>query len=89
MTAETRADRVQVCVADVGPPVTNHVLANLFRPFFTTRENGLGMGRAICKRLVEAHEGRIWARRAGALGLMVGSELPLATFSSSAAAPPP
>ena len=52
------------------------VLANLFRPFFTTRDDGLGMGLAISKRLVEAHDGRISARRAGAQGLVVSFELP-------------
>jgi len=84
VTAETRAGRVQVSVADGGPPIADDVLANLFRPFFTTRADGLGMGLAICKRLVEAHEGRIWAQRAGARGLVVGFELPPASAADTA-----
>jgi signal transduction histidine kinase len=69
--------RVRVSVTDAGPAVDDEVLANLFRPFFTTRDDGLGMGLAISKRLVEAHAGRIWARRAGERGLVVAFELPL------------
>jgi len=68
--------KVRVSVTDGGPAVDDEVLANLFRPFFTTRDDGLGMGLAISKRLVEAHDGRIWARRAGERGLIVAFELP-------------
>ncbi len=68
--------KIRVSVTDSGPVVDDEVLANLFRPFFTTRDDGLGMGLAISKRLVEAHDGRISARRAGAQGLVVSFELP-------------
>ncbi|KAB2961912.1 MAG: PAS domain-containing sensor histidine kinase, partial [Thermoanaerobaculia bacterium] len=71
------AGRATVAVSDSGPAVGEEVLASLFKPFFTTRADGLGMGLAISKRLVEAHDGRIWARRAGERGLVVGFDLPL------------
>ncbi|CAI8727111.1 sensor histidine kinase [Pseudomonas sp. IT-P218] len=48
-------------VADQGPGIAAEVLPQLFTPFFTTRENGLGMGLAICRSIIDFHEGRIWA----------------------------
>jgi C4-dicarboxylate-specific signal transduction histidine kinase len=74
---------IRVSVEDVGEPVSDDVLTNLFRPFFSTRENGLGMGLAITKRLVEAHDGRIWARRGGERGLVVTFELPSSNDASA------
>jgi signal transduction histidine kinase len=73
-------DRAVVAVEDAGPPIADEVLSRLFEPFFTTRAEGLGMGLAISRRLVEAHGGRMWARRREGApgGLVVGFDLPLA-----------
>jgi C4-dicarboxylate-specific signal transduction histidine kinase len=48
-------------VADQGPGIAAELLPQLFTPFFTTKENGLGMGLAICRSIIDFHDGRIWA----------------------------
>lgn len=80
LRAGCEGGRAVLAVEDAGPPVADEVLGRLFEPFFTTRAEGLGMGLAISRRLVEAHGGRMWARRreSDAGGLVVGFDLPLA-----------
>ena len=63
-------------VRDNGPPVDDGVLADLFEPFFSTKEQGLGMGLPICRTIVQAHEGEIEARRNGDGGLDLEVRLP-------------
>ncbi len=52
---------LMVSIEDKGPGVPVEAVSRLFEPLFTTRSGGLGMGLAICRRIVEAHGGRIWA----------------------------
>jgi signal transduction histidine kinase len=65
-----------VAVADNGPGFDPAVRAKLFEPFQTTKVRGTGLGLAICKRLVEAHGGRIDAAPAGGPGAEVILTLP-------------
>lgn len=61
-------DGVEVCVRDSGPGFGDVDPAELFKPFYTTKNEGLGQGLSICKRIVEAHGGRIWAETTAGSG---------------------
>ena len=58
---------VQVSVTDAGPGVPADRVEKIFDPFVTSKEQGLGLGLAICRSIITAHNGRIWtAANAGA-----------------------
>ncbi len=60
-TAATTEQGVLVEVIDSGPGVSDGQLQKLFEPFYTTKPEGLGMGLAICRSIIESHGGKLWA----------------------------
>ena len=52
---------VQVSVTDTGAGVAPEIVDRLFEPFVTTKTSGMGVGLPICRTVIEAHGGRIWA----------------------------
>jgi PAS domain S-box-containing protein len=58
---EGGADGVLVAVRDSGPGLDPTSLERLFEAFYTTKPGGLGMGLSICRSIIEAHGGRLWA----------------------------
>ncbi len=66
-----------LAVTDTGGGIDDQQLANVFKPFFTTKPDGLGMGLAINQGIVEAHGGRLWARRNPGRGMTFSFALPL------------
>ncbi|MEQ8789599.1 MAG: ATP-binding protein [Pirellulaceae bacterium] len=69
-------DTVQIQVADNGPGFAAADLESVFAPFFTTRKDGLGVGLAISRGIVEQHQGRLWAESRPAGGAVVCFTLP-------------
>ena len=60
-TREAESGGVLVAVSDSGPGLPPANLARIFEAFYTTKSSGLGMGLSICRSIVEAHGGRLWA----------------------------
>jgi signal transduction histidine kinase len=60
-TEQDGSGGVLVAVQDSGPGLQPESLDRLFDAFYTTKADGLGMGLSICRSIVEAHGGRVWA----------------------------
>jgi PAS domain S-box-containing protein len=62
-TLQYESDQVLVAVQDAGIGVEPENLNQLFTAFYTTKPDGMGIGLTICRSIVEAHGGRVWADR--------------------------
>ena len=52
---------IEVIISDSGPGLSEEVVRQLFQPFVTTKEKGMGLGLSICRSIIDAHGGRMWA----------------------------
>ncbi|HEY9397664.1 MAG TPA: ATP-binding protein, partial [Burkholderiales bacterium] len=77
---------VQCAVHDTGKDLRPHRLSQIFEPFWTTKVEGLGMGLAVCRSIINAHDGAIWAEIAQDGGAVFRFELPKAAFHALAPA---
>ncbi|HEY6831609.1 MAG TPA: ATP-binding protein [Pseudolabrys sp.] len=68
--------KVVVAVRDTGPGIAPQAENQLFTAFFTTKEDGMGMGLSICRSIIESHGGRVWACRNDAGGATFQFSLP-------------
>lgn len=79
ISSRTERDRVVVELTDTGVGIPEDKKGKLFTPFFTTKAQGLGMGLALCRRLVEAHGGTIEIASEQGKGTTVVITFPLLT----------
>jgi two-component system, NtrC family, sensor histidine kinase PilS len=76
VSVQAAGDRIVVEIRDRGPGIAPEDRKRIFEPFFSTRERGLGIGLALCKRIVEGHSGRIDAEPREGGGTVVRVTLP-------------
>jgi signal transduction histidine kinase len=75
-TARIEPEGVCVAVRDTGPGLRPESLSRLFEPFYTTKPDGMGMGLSICRSIIEAHGGRLWATRCEPRGALFQFTIP-------------
>jgi two-component system sensor kinase FixL len=75
-TQSTAEGNVEVSVADHGAGIPPADLERIFEPFVTTKSNGMGLGLTICRSIVDAHGGRLWATNNSDGGATLHCELP-------------
>jgi PAS domain S-box-containing protein len=75
-------DGVLVEVRDSGPGIDPGNLEGIFEPFYTTKTSGVGMGLSICRSIINAHGGRLWAEANKPRGAVFQFILPAAQLGS-------
>ncbi|UZJ57658.1 HAMP domain-containing histidine kinase [Pseudomonas sp. KU26590] len=76
----TLNDGVEVCIEDNGPGIPADRREQIFGAFYTTKGSGLGVGLAICRAVVNAHHGRIWAQASASGGARIRVQLPTCCY---------
>jgi signal transduction histidine kinase len=78
-----REGGIELVIEDSGPGIGPEDIDRIFAPFFTTKSGGMGMGLSICRSIVEAHEGRLWAGAASGRGAVFHVVLPVSDREES------
>jgi signal transduction histidine kinase len=76
-SAEAAWTHLLITMRDSGPGLDPQRLDRLFDPFYTTKPQGLGIGLAISRSIVEAHGGRLWAKANAPRGAIFQFALPI------------
>ena len=77
VTTNLSGASAEVRVADTGPGIPAENLEKVFDPFFTTKPQGMGMGLAIVRTIIEAHHGKVSAENQRSGGALFVISLPV------------
>jgi signal transduction histidine kinase len=77
LTAKHNENAVSVSVRDQGTGIDQAHIASIFEAFYTTKPEGMGMGLSICRSIIEAHGGRLWAENNPDQGATVSFTVPV------------
>jgi PAS domain S-box-containing protein len=86
-TRENDGRNILVSVSDSGPGIDPATVDRIFEPFYSTKQGGMGIGLSICRSIIEAHEGKIWAEQNKARGSTFQFTLPVANTPVEASCP--
>jgi PAS domain S-box-containing protein len=81
-TQSTELEGVLLAVCDTGPGLAPESADRLFESFYTTKPGGLGMGLSICRSIIEAHQGRLWATANIPRGAVFQFTLPTVSYAA-------
>jgi two-component system, LuxR family, sensor kinase FixL len=70
-------DFVLISVCDAGPGIAEGKLEQVFEPFFTSKVNGMGLGLSVCRTIINAHGGKLWAEQISGRGATFYLRLPV------------
>jgi signal transduction histidine kinase len=79
---QSQTNGVHVAVRDSGPGIDREHLERVFDAFYTTKSSGVGMGLSICRSIIDAHGGRLWAEANEPRGAVFQFTLPSPERSS-------
>jgi len=81
-TRQSETSDIMVTVQDTGPGIDSEQLDRVFTPFYTTKASGIGMGLSICRSIIAAHGGRLWAEANRPRGAVFQFTLPASVEDS-------
>jgi len=81
-TEQSRTNGILVAVLDSGPGIDPERIERVFEAFYTTKSGGMGMGLSICRSIIDAHGGRLWAEANDPRGAVFQFTLPSPEKSS-------
>ncbi|EHQ88851.1 ATP-binding protein [Desulfosporosinus youngiae] len=79
-----KGENVEVHFADTGTGIALNDLSRVFDPFYTTRDDGAGLGLSICYQIIHMHKGRIWVSETAPQGTIMAVSLPVGTYTEGA-----